>query len=153
MGVSVGEAPVQPVQTGLDDFEGGLPPKPASDPVQYPAQNVEPVPTAAEIAEASRLEKLEIVKQDFTRRVLEARNPEVKPPSPQPVAPRMLAQTQLEMELGAKMNTHHAELRAKGPTPRALSKNEATMTPVFRPADYVPDQKKGQGYLTGTRTL
>lgn len=103
--------------------------------------------------ERQRLAVLEAKKREFTEAVLAARTPEAAPVKLSPVAPRILAQTAAEMEAGKRMNAHHESMKAQRPQPKP-TKTEGTMTPVFRPSDYVPDQRKGQGGNgTGARTL
>lgn len=83
------------------------------------------------------------LKRDFTLKVLAARAEQDKPePTPPPVAPRVAAQTLAEMEAGRKMNEHHAALAARRPV---RPPEDTGTTSVFRPEDYVPDQRKGQG--------
>lgn len=87
-------------------------------------------------------------KRDFTLKVLAARaKKEEEPPAPPPLAPRVVDQTNAEILAGRAMNEHHAALQARRPPVEKQrgEKHEA----VFRPADYVPDQQKGQGYTQG----
>ncbi len=88
----------------------------------------------------------------------------------QPVAPRMLEQTRLEMIAGAKQVAAHAANRAvhierkvlaadgKPIDPKIVAsfQHKSTISPaatphgmevVHRPADYIPAQSKGQGYI------
>ena len=92
-------------------------------------------------AEANR----DNIKADFVRKVMEARAKAAEPPPPpQPVAPAIAEQTKAEQEAGRQAVARHAEQarihRRPAPEPQ-------TSTAVFRPADYVPDQRKGQGYI------
>lgn len=128
--------PVEQIAEGAPDITAPVTPAPKS---------------AHEIAqekEAARLAKLEADKKAFVERVMEARKPEEKPVVAQPVAPAILKQTQLEMAAGARMNKHFEQFHAAHPQPtgHVPAPGEKT-TSVFRPADYVPDQKKGQGYV------
>lgn len=92
----------------------------------------------------------EDLKRDFTLKVLAARAKHDEAPAATPsLAPRVIDQTNAEMEAGRKMNEHHAALAVHRPAAPAPHPNEATTTSVFRPADYVPDQVKGQGYTQG----
>ena len=101
--------------------------------------------TAAQKADdAAAAARHEAAKQ-FTERVLAARKPENTEPRPQPVAPGIVNQTRAEMEAGQKMNEHHANLKLNAPQRKRIDATEGKNTPVFRPNDYVPDQKKGQG--------
>lgn len=90
-------------------------------------------------------------KRDFVEKVLEARKPNPEPTTlAGPVPPRVMEQTLAEQNAGRACVAKHEEHYARHPMPRA---DEAkTNTAVFRPADYVPNQKKGQGY-TQARTL
>src|SRR6185369_14227841 len=56
--------------------------------------------TAAQRAELERLAALDKKKRDFTEAVLAARQPKTPVNVVQPVAPRILEQTRLEMEAG-----------------------------------------------------
>lgn len=86
-------------------------------------------------------------KRDFTLKVLAARakqdQPEAAPP---PLAPRIADQTNAEIAAGQKMNAHHAALAVHRPV-HVPHPTEGRSTAVFRPGDYVPDQKKGQGNI------
>ncbi len=122
-----------------------------------PINLIEPPPlvveTAAQRADRLHAENNERRKREFTLAVLEARKPEVKPPVAQPVAPGMVERTAKEMAEGARMNKVHEDAKALRPSqvPSAREKQAAgNTTPVFRPADYVPDPVKGQGNVTAT---
>src|ERR1019366_3700757 len=93
------------------------------------------------------------MKHDFMRAVLKARNPEVKEYVTPPVPPRIAQQTLDEQAAGRARVQHFEELEKLRPK-RPVEAN-GTMTPVFRPADFVPDQKKGEGLLASNsvRTL
>ena len=68
------------------------------------------------------------------------------------IAPRIIAQTNAELAAGRKLVDYNEALavnRTPRPPDPSAGKNEA----VFRPGDYVPDQKKGQGNNTQARTL
>jgi hypothetical protein len=108
-----------------------------------------PVISADQLAALQAQAANDDVKRDFTLKVLAARaKNDVPEPVPPPLAPRVAEQTRAEIEAGRKMNAHHAALAVHRPAP-VPDKNS---TPVFRPGDYVPDQKKGQGY-TQPRTM
>lgn len=110
--------------------------------------------SAKQRAEDEYKATLEKQKQDFVERVYAARESEQVIPKTQPVPERIASQTAAEMAAGAKMNAHHEGLkavRAAQPT-KAPDKNAGTMTPVFRPNDFVPDPKKGTGQV-GARVL
>ena len=118
--------------------------------IEPPAPVVE---TAAQRADRLHAENNERRKKEFTLAVLEARKPEVKPPVAQPVAPGMVERTAKEMAEGARMNKVHEDAKALRPSqvPSAREKQAAgNTTPVFRPANYVPDPVKGQGNVTAT---
>jgi hypothetical protein len=145
----------QPVETGLS----AAAPQPNSDPIHFaePISEAEqtavvsdePTITEAQMnalqAEAAR----DDTKRDFTLKVLEARAKKDEPPAaPPPLAPRMADQTNAEIEAGRKMNEHHASLQARRPV-HVPTQADGKSTAVFRPGDYVPDPKKGQGYVQG----
>ena len=85
------------------------------------------------------------MKHDFMRDVLKARNPEVKEYAPPAVPPRIAQQTLDEQAAGRERVAHFAELEKS--RPKRPAEANGTMTPVFRPSDFVPDQKKGEGLL------
>lgn len=107
--------------------------------------------SAAELRALQNEAEQEDLKRDFTRKLMALREPpqaqEVKPP---PVPDRIREQTRLEMEAGRKMNEHYEALHARHGRPRP--EPETGTVSVFRPADYVPDPKKGQGNVA-TRNL
>lgn len=152
------QAEVQPVQSGLIAFaepvvtETAIAAPPEAPPeTPEPPKNGEPINSpalnAAAMAEARHAAENEEVKREFARKVLEARAKHDVKIFVQPVAPRIMAQTLAEQEAGRRMNAYHAAFHANAPQPRR--EDNGSMTPVFRPADYVPDQKKGQGYVEG----
>jgi hypothetical protein len=85
------------------------------------------------------------MKREFMQAVLRARNPEVKEYAPPAVPPRIAQQTLDEQAAGRERVAHFVELEKSRPK-RPVEAN-GTMTPVFRPSDFVPDQKKGEGLL------
>ena len=93
------------------------------------------------------------LKRDFLQRVAAARAPEIKPYTPPAVPPRIAEQTRLEMEAGRQRVAEFAEQQASRPRP--APQQDGSMTPVFRPEDYVPNQKKGEGLIASAsaRTL
>lgn len=127
---------------------------------------VEPAPTepsepikfeAAPVSNQERLQEERAQKaRDFTEKVMAARRPEEVVHRPQPVAPLIQERTSQEMEAGRRMNEVHATRTAIAPR-RVISPAEAAAqgknTPVFRPSDYVPDPKKGQGTNLQARNL
>lgn len=91
-------------------------------------------------------------KKDFYDKVMAARHPPQEPEAPPPpLAPRVVEQTNAELAAGRALVARNEELAASR-RPRAADATEGTNKPVFRPADYVPDQKKGQGNVQA-RTL
>lgn len=135
-------------------------PKAASEPMpSSPSQPVTPQLTNEVLAKVDAVtrqgpgkpgesvhEYNERVKREFTEQVLEARRQaQAPPPKPQPVAPFILAQTQKEMERGAKQSKYWEEQQKQRPGPNARDIAAAgTTTPVFQPASYV--HEKGKGY-------
>ncbi len=133
----------------------------SNDPIPVPADAV-PVPAAskapiqssaldaAAAQEQARITQLENEKNAFYQAVLAARKQGVPPAIvTQPVPERIRAQTELEQAAGAAAVAAHAAAQGRRIIP-ASPTTEGTTTPVFRPADYVPDQRKGQGNVTST---
>lgn len=125
-------------------------PQPSDPPAEAPPSPAPPIEVAglsamadAELrGEATR----ENIARDFNNKVMAARAKRDAPePAPQPVPDRIADQTKAEQEAGAAQVRRNEEHRAQhgGPRPNV----EGTTTAVFRPQDYVPDQKKGQGYV------
>lgn len=86
--------------------------------------------------------------RNFMQSLHAARNPEPKVYTPPPVSERMAEQTRLEMEAGRKRVEEFDAMQASRPRPTPIvDPREGTSVPVFRPADFVPDQRKGQGNL------
>lgn len=104
-------------------------------------------------SEASELNR----EHDFVHAILKAREPvhkpEYVPPAPPPA---VVTQTQLEMEAGRKRVMEFAAQEIERQEAHERHKNDKWAqkpdTAVFRPDDYVPDQKKGQGNVGGTST-
>ena len=95
--------------------------------------------------EAQLLDEREASKKAFLEKVMEARRKAAAPPPPtQPVPPAVLAQTQAEIAEGKRMQAIHAERAGQRVAP-PHDPREGNSVAVFRPGDYVPDQKKGQG--------
>lgn len=93
------------------------------------------------------------LKKDFVEQVMALRVPEAVPAPPPPIPPRIAEQTRLEMEAGkARVKEFEAQQASR---PRPAPAPDGTMTAVFRPEDYIPDPKKGQGNLASAsaRTL
>lgn len=111
-------------------------------------EDTAPQITAAELKELHRQADMENDKRDFVAKVMATREVPVEPPKPAPLAPRVVSQTQAELEAGkaqVKKNEEHWRHHhgAGGPKQEEDTKTVA----VFRPSDYVPDQKKGQGQV------
>lgn len=78
--------------------------------------------------------------------IMAARNQPPAVPPVQPPIPRVLSQTQAEMEEGRKQVERH-EAAKVGNIPRRTDKEiaaEGHSTPVFRPVDWAPDPKTSQ---------
>lgn len=119
---------------------------------EKPADFVEPVIDAASMEKLQAEAKRDDVKRDFTLKILEARKPKPEPQvEPPPLAPRVVEQTNAELAAGRAMVAKNEELAAAR-RPRVPEPTDGKVTPVFRPGDYVPDQKKGQGNVQA-RTL
>jgi hypothetical protein len=84
--------------------------------------------------------------RNFALSMQAARNPEVVPYTP-PAVPKAIAEsTRLEMEAGRKRVAEFEEMERLRPKPAPVQDPHAgSSTAIFRPADYVPDQRKGQG--------
>lgn len=125
---------------------------------QEPSKPSEPIKfEAAPVSNQERLQEERAQKaRDFTEKVMAARRHEEVVHRPQPVAPLIQERTSQEMEAGRRMNEVHATRTAIAPR-RIISAAEAAAqgknTPVFRPSDYVPDPKKGQGTNLQARNL
>jgi hypothetical protein len=114
-------------------------------------KNPEPVLTPRELEAIQKEAARENDKRDFFLKIHNARQPAPEPVhTPPALAPRMVDQLNAEIEAGRAMvaknearapRAHHVQHPADG-----------KVVPVFRPADYVPDQKKGQGHVNA-RTL
>lgn len=127
---------------------------PVSDPPvsssPEPIQLAEPPPESA-FMRKQREDRAERERRvaEFNQRILDARAPKPEP-AKQPVAPPILEQTRLEMEMGRKMNEHHASLLANRPPVQRsrrelMAEGNPGVSAVFRPHSYVPDPKKAQG--------
>jgi hypothetical protein len=99
-------------------------------------------------------EESDALKRQFYEK-LSARQEPPKVYVPPPVPERIAENTRLEMEAGRKRVAEFAEQQANRPQPAPPPPSEGTNTAVFRPNDYVPDQKKGQGNVASAsaRTL
>jgi hypothetical protein len=95
----------------------------------------------------------EELRQDFLKRVAVARYKEDKPYTPPAIPERIAENTRLEMEAGKKRVDEFAAMEASRPRPKPQV--DQGTTAVFRPDDFVPNQKKGQGVLADAsfRTL
>jgi len=112
-----------------------------------------PQENSRERAEREYHEKAQARIRHFADQLREANKSEVKVHTPPPVAPAIAEQTRREMQAGAEAVARHAAAKAARPA-LVLSARElaaqGSSTPVFRPADYVPDPTKGQGTAAGT---
>lgn len=102
--------------------------------------------------EMARMES-DAIKRAFYEK-LSARQEPPKVYVPPPVPERIAETTRLEMEAGRRRVAEFEAQKASRPQP-APHPSEGTNTAVFRPNDYVPDQKKGQGNVASAsaRTL
>lgn len=81
-------------------------------------------------------------KEDFRQRILDARMQPAPSNEPPPAHPRILEQTNAELEAGKALVAKNEAMRAaRSPNP-VNTVREGTMTEVFRPANHVPDPKK-----------
>lgn len=157
------EAPQdQPVETGLEVAQAPAPQQ--SEPISFEEpvsaadltagvgdkpEDAVPLVTAEQLRALQTEADRDNTKRDFTLKVLAARAKEAQPEqAPPPLAPRIAEQTNAEIAAGRKMNEHHAALQVHRPKPDPTNEKHQA---VFRPGDYVPDQKKGQGYTQGQK--
>lgn len=155
------EALPEPVQATVQE-SAPAEPAPSTDPIKFDEpisaadltagvgnnpEDAVPLITAAQLEELQKAAARDDMKRDFTLKVLAARQQQVpvEHPAP-PLAPRIAAQTNAEIAAGQKMNEHHAALQKHRPPPDYTNEKHQE---VFRPEDWVPDQKKGQGYTQG----
>lgn len=153
------EAQPEPVQAAVQE-SAPAEPAPSNEPINFAEpisaadltagvgnnpEDAVPLITANQLAELQKAAERDDMKRDFTLKVLAARQQQVPvEQAPPPLAPRIAAQTNAELEAGRKMNEHHAALQKHRPPPDyTTEKHEA----VFRPSDYVPDPKKNQGHV------
>lgn len=101
------------------------------------------------------LAEAENMKRDFTHALLTARNPPPKPEyRPPALSDGMVKQRDLEMAAGRQRVAEFAANEEHRKRIHEAHQNDKWQNPganvsVFRPNDYVPDQKKGQGYVGG----
>lgn len=93
--------------------------------------------------------------RNFVDAIMQARAPQVEPPYVPPPVPHAVAtQTALEMEAGRKRVAEFEASEAERLKVTEAHKNDKWAdkgsTSVFRPASYVPDQRKGQGHVGGS---
>src|SRR5262245_56041682 len=113
-----------------------------------PTRSKEEAKIYSEAAEVNR-------EHDFIKAIMAARAPVEKhvyvPPPPPPA---MIEQTLLEMEAGRKrveeFQAQEAERLAAHERHKRDKWADKGSTPVFRPPDYVPDPKKGEGVINAT---
>jgi len=82
--------------------------------------------------------RLKLVQEE----ILANRNKVIVPPEPQPVPPAIAEKTRLEMEEGRLRNKLAAEAKIVRPVHKDPSAGQTT--PVYRPADFVPNMNQGQ---------
>jgi len=92
----------------------------------------------------------ENMQRNFMLSMQQAQRPEVKPYTP-PEVPKQIAETtRLEMEAGRKRVAEFAALeQARVRIVPQHDPSAGKTVPVFRPADWVPDQRKGEGHVAG----
>lgn len=164
--------PVQTVQTPALTRESILAaaeaakhaiPQPAPAPAPQP-QNVLPPITpdmqlrtglsARQLYEEQQRQENDRLKEDFMRKVLEARNKaNAPPPPPQPAPQAVLERTRQEMEEGRRQNEKHAAHYAAHPMPRGHNPMAPETTAVYRPTDHVPNMEQGQVPTQTYKTL
>jgi hypothetical protein len=86
--------------------------------------------------------------RNFALSMQAQRNPVVVPYVTPAVPPQIAENTRLEMEAGRKRVAEFEALEAARPK-RAPDPTQGGSVAVFRPGDYVPDQKQGQGLVAG----
>lgn len=86
------------------------------------------------------------LQRDFVEKIMEARRAvSVKPYIAPPIPAQISEQTRMEMEAGKKRVAHFEEQERLRPRPHRNADVNGTMVPVFRPDDFIPDPRKGQG--------
>ena len=125
------------------------------DAVPVPAAPSPPIVSsaldAAAAKEQARITQLENEKNAFYQAILAARKQGIPPALiTQPVPEHIKTQTQQEMAAGAAQVAKNAEAQGRRIIAPTALPTDGTMTPVFRPPEYVPDQRKGQGNVSGT---
>jgi hypothetical protein len=125
------------------------------DAIPVPAAPAAPIQSsaldAAAAIEQARITKLENEKNAFYQAVLDARKQGIPPAIVTPPIPeRIRTQTELEKAAGAAAVAVHAAAQGRRIIQATALPTDGTMTPVFRPDDFVPDQRKGQGNVTST---
>jgi hypothetical protein len=106
------------------------------------------VETARQREEREYHERARARLQEFVDKVRAVNKSENKPIVVQPVNPHIQKRTNDEIAAGRKAAAAHAAARAANPpAPHKKEPWEGSSTEVFRPADYVPDPRKGQGQV------
>jgi hypothetical protein len=114
---------------------------------------IEPVLTDREFQALYAAAEQEDMKRDFALKIMKANEPVPEPVQMAgPVPARVMEQTKAEMAAGAAQVAKHAAAEAGRPPRPKDPYNEGRNEAVFRPSDYVPDHKKGQGNVQA-RTL
>lgn len=95
----------------------------------------------------------ENMRQDFMADLKRANTPVVNEYQTPAIPVRIAEQTRLEQEAGRARVAEFEAQKVQRPQPEP--QKNGTMTEVFRPDDFVPDQKKGQGLIASNsaRTL
>jgi len=95
---------------------------------------------------------------DFVQAITAARRPPEKPTYvPPPVPPAVAEQTRLEMEAGRKRVMEFAAQEIERQEAHERHKRDKWAdkgsVEVFRPPEYVPDQRKGEGNIKATEVI
>ena len=128
----------------------------ASEPTVVDSESEKATPTAFDLVPASVFADADEDnrRRDFTLAIVEARTP---PPEPeqvkQPIPKALAEQTRLEMEAGAKRVAEFAANERERQDAMERHKRDKWQArnneEIFRPGEYVPDQKKNQGHVGG----
>lgn len=148
--ISIAEPEVPQV---AKEFVASDEPVPEPARLQHADVKPEPVLTDREFQALYAAAEQEDMKRDFALKIMEANKPVPEPVQMAgPVPARVMEQTKAEMAAGAAQVAKHAAAEAGRPPRPKDPYNEGRTDAVFRPSDYVPDQKKGQGNVQA-RTL
>jgi len=145
----------QPFSTGFEELAQSQPS--ASPASAEPEQIAKPTPSPVEEAPVSQsAESINLVaegppatsetarlNQQLYDRIMAARNAPPAVPAVQPPIPFVTEQTKREMAAGAHMNTHYEKIKNLPRAIRRVDTPNDSNSPVFRPADYVPNFNQG----------